>query len=94
VPPAGDYNRDGKLDTNDFSEWRKAFGESQPQFMYADGNNDAMVDAADFVIWRKALTAGSGAAIVPEPASLTIIIGGFVALIWSRKSWRRDGRQQ
>ena len=69
-PSAGDYNLDGALDSSDYLEWRKAFGESSENFMYADGNADGSVGAADYVLWRKAAINGLGsgtAAQVPEP---------------------------
>lgn len=93
VPPVGDFNCDDKLDTNDYVEWRKVFGETESQFLCADANNDAIVDAADYVVWRKASAAGTGFAPVPEPSGLMMIVTGLV-LVWRAMPWQRDGRQR
>jgi prepilin-type processing-associated H-X9-DG protein len=87
-PLAGDYNRDGKFDMNDHVEWRKAFGESQPQFLYADGNNDGIVDMADYLVWRKAMTtpaAGTTFGPIPEPAGLLLAGLGSIAFLAIRR---------
>jgi hypothetical protein len=80
-PLPGDYNVNGKFDLGDYTEWRKAFGESQPQYLYADGNDNGVVDIADYIVWRKAgVASGTGSvlgAIVPEPASLMLTAAGF-----------------
>jgi hypothetical protein len=80
----GDYNGDGHVDTNDFGVWRSTFDSTTDPS--ADGNLDGVVDSRDFVIWRKNIgTAGAGSAarglaIVPEPALLTLVMTGLVAL--------------
>lgn len=75
----GDYNADGSVDTEDYSEWRATFG-SQSQ-LWADGNGDGIVDAADYVVWRKAVTPpGPGsAAAVPEASTLVMV--GILSLL-------------
>src|SRR3954447_10549905 len=70
----GDFNVDGKVDANDFVEWRKAFGLSTPDKMYADANHDGVVDAADYVLWRRALQGGGSLnPAVSEPSSVCLI---------------------
>jgi hypothetical protein len=69
----GDYNYDGRVDGNDFAEWRGVFGSTSPASMYADGNHNGVVDAADYVVWRRSAALGSGSSMsvlgnVPEPA--------------------------
>lgn len=89
VPVCEDYNRSGVLESSDYIEWRKAFGQS---LSYADGNEDGLVDAADYVVWRKAATSvfGSGAArgsevaSVPEPAAFFTAITGLLLLSGKR----------
>jgi hypothetical protein len=80
----GDYNRDGNLSTNDYTEWRKVFGESQPQCLYADGSNDGTVDGRDYIVWRKAVSSeGTGATFgttIPEPTSLLLAGSGLAVL--------------
>ncbi len=92
-PLAGDYNRNGKIDQNDYIEWRKAFGHSEPPFLYADGNHDGIVDGADYTVWRKAMGRSSPlAATIPEPGSLSAVIW-LVLLVWSKARWQRGARQ-
>lgn len=58
---AGDYNRDGTVDTGDYGVWREAFGTSNPA---ADGNGDGTVDAADYTVWRNNLGISAAATAV------------------------------
>ena len=51
-PSAGDYNFDGKVDSSDYTEWRKAFGGTSASSLYADGNGDGVVDSCDYILWR------------------------------------------
>lgn len=83
-PSPGDYNLDSKLDTSDYIEWRKAFGETQSQSLYADGNNNGIVDMADYVIWRKGMsTSATGAMLelnIPEPTGLLMSFASVAIL--------------
>ena len=75
VPFDGDYNFDGNLDGNDYPAWSNAFGQTSPDFSYADGNHDGVVDAADYVIWRSNTGlsgSGSGSPLVPEPSAIVL----------------------
>jgi hypothetical protein len=88
APLAGDYNRDGNLDTNDFAEWRRAFGQAGEAFRYADGNADGVVDMADYVVFRKGLAVaatGTGVLTLPEPGGLAVAAGVVISLavFWS-----------
>jgi hypothetical protein len=94
VPPAGDYNRDGKLDACDYMEWRKVFGETQPQFLYADGNTSNEVDAADYVVWRNDLVSAGLGVAVPEPSGLSMVAAGILSLIGSTVSWTNGERRR
>ena len=76
----GDYNQNGTVDAADYVVWRKTFGESGTN-LAADGNRNNQVDSGDFGVWRShfgnASASGSGAssnAIVPEPATLLLLI--------------------
>jgi hypothetical protein len=79
-PLAGDYNRDGMVDSADYSVWRRFAGintrtNSIFPIASADGNADGRVDSADYIIWRKSVASGSGAGfgvadLVPEPSPL------------------------
>jgi len=93
TPPRGDYNVDGKVDSSDYTEWRKAFGATQPEFLYADGSDNGLVDAADYVDWRAAMVANGASATlpasIPEPASMAMIAMGVTILTFGRCLIRR-----
>jgi autotransporter-associated beta strand protein len=95
--PAGDYDRNGIVNTADYDEWKAAFG-TMPVFAStgSDGNGDGIVDAADFTVWRDHVGAsifagGAGGAsavslAVPEPA--TLLCGCLAGLIGALASVR------
>ena len=72
----GDYNGDGVVDSQDYTDWRGAFGGFVSAGTGADGNGDGVIDAADYVVWRKNLRRGSGArlASVPEPSNAILLV--------------------
>jgi hypothetical protein len=90
--PAGDYDRDGDVDANDYTVWKSSFGSNAN--LDADGNNNGFVDAADYTVWRNNLgtNVGMGAATitsVPEPGSYLILVVGSVAVCLSQSTRRR-----
>lgn len=75
-PVVGDYTGDGIVDGADYSKWRQEFSSpALPPGSGADGNTDGVVDAADYVVWRNQV-AGTplGAAVVPEPTAVVIML--------------------
>jgi hypothetical protein len=87
---AGDYDRDGDVDADDYLRWRDRYGTHDAA---ADGNRNGVVDAADYTVWRNAAghsnVWGQAAATVPEPHfSLWI---SALALVASRSCGRRGG---
>jgi hypothetical protein len=83
--PAGDYNGDGVVDTNDYNMWRSSFGKSTIiQGSGADGNYNGVIDAGDYVVWRSSLQgSASGSftdAAVPEPTAVALLLFAFSAL--------------
>ena len=52
---AGDYDRNGTVEQNDFLVWVAAFGSTIA--VNADGSGNGIVDAADYTIWRDNLGA-------------------------------------
>jgi len=52
---AGDFNRDGVVDTADYPVWRFSMGSASHPGAGADGNGDGVVDTADYAIWRSNL---------------------------------------
>lgn len=82
-PCDGDYNIDGAVDGNDYLSWRKAFGQTSPDFSYADGNHDGIVDAADYIIWRSSrnfAVTGIGSSLVPEPPAMFLTSASLLLL--------------
>lgn len=87
TPLAGDYNRDGRVDIDDYAEWKRLYGRSVvgPVILAADGNGDQRIDGGDYVVWRNHLGTTDGgevlAAVVPEPTTVCLfsIIAVFVA---------------
>jgi hypothetical protein len=83
-PLAGDYNRDGTVDSADYLVWRQFVGVNTKTnsifpIASADGDGNGAVDAADYIIWRKNLGTGSAAGstanyFVPEPAAVSIVL--------------------
>jgi hypothetical protein len=57
----GDYNRDGQVDTNDYSTWFDSFGSVTD--LSADGNANGVVDAADYTVWQDNRGTGSTTAV-------------------------------
>jgi hypothetical protein len=92
----GDYNGDNVVDAADYTIWRDTLGSTTD--LRANGDNGGasagVIDSADYDLWKSnfgvALGAGSGSqAVVPEPTSLTLMIGCASLLLTAR---RRGGR--
>lgn len=98
-PPlkAGDFNRDGTVNLDDYSEWRTAFGSSVQ--LLADGNDDGIVGAADYTIWRDAAEVASASVAgseiqpalgrivsVPEASSGALALVGVLTYLARRRS--------
>lgn len=93
VLPPGDFTGDGKVDIEDYNQWKSEYGTAGA----SDGNRNGIVDAADYVIWRNnlgtdinlaATTALDSLAVtattVPEPATV-FLLGSIVVVCVSRK---------
>jgi len=96
IIPAGDFDHDGDVDTDDFNRWRATYSSNVDYS--GDANGDFEVDAADYVIWRKASgdAAGSGSLLeipVPEPAALSVFIIGSIAMFSHRRRFARQVQQ-
>lgn len=87
---AGDYNKDGVVDSADYTVWRDTLGQSGIG-LAADGSGNGTVDMADYTKWQLNFGAtGSGAGAgsattAPEPSSIFLAIVGIAAVGW----WRR-----
>jgi hypothetical protein len=73
---AGDYNRDGVVNSGDYLQWRSQYGMTG-EGLSADGNRNGTVDTADFIIWRKNAPPGpaaEAAGAVPEPSCMCLAV--------------------
>ena len=88
----GDTNGDEIVDVSDYANLVAQFG-GAPGDESADFNGDGFVDLADFVTMRSHFGSGVAssapdaefAAVTPEPATLSLLVLGGVALIRRRK---------
>jgi hypothetical protein len=84
---AGDYNQDGIVDAADYTVWRDTL--SSTTNLTADGNGNGLIDTGDYDVWKMHFgqTAGSGsggAAGVPEPSGLWMLIIGILTMCGRR----------
>jgi len=92
---AGDFTGDGIVDARDYVKWRDEAGQTGSA-LQADGNQDGVVDVNDYNLWRSHFgqVAGSGsgagqATVVPEPASLLMLLVGSALFISQRRRKQR-----
>jgi len=68
---AGDYNRDGAIDSRDYAAWRESLGSLSA--LNADGDGDGVVEQDDYALWQTGFglpaVASAAALASPEPAS-------------------------
>ncbi|MEN1678621.1 MAG: Ig-like domain-containing protein [Planctomycetota bacterium] len=48
----GDFNRDGIVNTADFTVWRDQLSQSSASYAGADASGDGLVDVGDYSLWR------------------------------------------
>jgi hypothetical protein len=101
---AGDYNRNGVVDTADYILWRKTLNSTTD--LVADGNLDGTVDNLDYSVWRanfgsiapsSSLAGGSHVqhrlAAVPEPSSIALAVFAVLAACRASRRFRKPGRR-
>lgn len=69
---AGDYNRDGTVDTADYAVWQAAYGSTSA--LAADGDSNGVVDTADYTLWRDAFELSQSGTAVPEASGVTLCL--------------------
>lgn len=70
---AGDFNKDGQVDTSDYTVWRDSEGlTGLDPFAPGDATGDGVIDAADRAVWAANFGASSvvDAVATPEPGAL------------------------
>ncbi len=92
---AGDMNGDGALDAFDVNPFeialadRDAYAAAFPDIdpdLIGDLTGDGVLDAFDVAAFEAALAASGGAATVPEPAMLILILAGGLAALRRRRA--------
>jgi hypothetical protein len=82
---AGDGNNDGSIDATDYANWFNNVGVSVTPWTNGDFNGDGAVDATDYALWFNNVGAGVSAGPVPEPATMTLLVLGGLAILRRRK---------
>jgi len=92
TPTGADANADGIVDTQDFNILAGNFGMAGQTFAQGDFSGDGLVDSVDFGIllenYGESTSPGplSIGSVVPEPASLTGVLGAMVLLRRKRRA--------
>ena len=82
--PSADFNGDGFVDFTDFVDFSNVFGQKVPPAdAKFDLSGNGEIDFADFVQFSNAF--GTGVAAVPEPANLTLLLGGGTLVLVLRR---------
>ena len=93
----GDANLDGKVNVNDLAIVLAHYGQTVMSWSTGDFNSDAKVsDINDLTIvlanYGQSVGASGGMAAVPEPCTVTLLLGGLMGLLY-RTLRRRRPRQ-
>ncbi len=87
-----DFNGDGFVNAADLSSWKLGFGTSpDAATSQGDADHDGDVDGADFLQWQRQITTSGAVAAAPEPAALSMLLSGMVAMCLRLKRGARDG---
>jgi hypothetical protein len=79
--PPGDYNRDKRVDANDYDVWRSTLGLAGAG-LAADGDWSGHVDIGDFVVWKANVGNSAASFAVPEPTLIAAFCLAITAIIF------------
>lgn len=80
----GDANLDGFVDGADYTTWADNYLQPGRSWTTGDFSRNGKVDGADYTLWADNYSPrppSSMAVVVPEPASLTLLVLGFGAVL-------------
>lgn len=86
--PSGDFNRNGTVDSADYSIWRDMLDMTVANGDGADGNWDGIVNQLDYELWREnfgtsaafaSVASGDQGLEAPEPDSMVLVVSLFTA---------------
>jgi len=78
----GDANGDAAVTDADYTIWADTYGSTTA--LWADWNDDNIITDADYTIWADNYT-GAGSVGVPEPATLSLLAFGSLAIFTHRR---------
>ncbi|WP_231943761.1 PEP-CTERM sorting domain-containing protein [Aeoliella mucimassa] len=90
---AGDFNGDGIVNLADYTVWRDNLGADESVLPPGTGDNSGLVDAGDYTAWKNNFgastpgTIANGSVAVPEPGSITLLIGclGIAGMLFKQR---------
>ena len=90
----GDADLNGQVDRHDFLAFEAASGATAGAvWAHGDSDLDGDVDADDYLALKGNLGALAGGGTIPEPATLTLLAAGAVALIRRRTDWTKPAKE-